>query len=759
MKFIDRFKSILSLILLSTVILPSSVIAAADISAAEGGITVVLSEDGKYLNISCSSPSSEHYLVMTSPDGASLPLQKLSSGKNEITVKCESDSYLYSEYSVCSSEDGKYIPSFDSAYITNFEVLAENKYSMPVPFSKKGLKIRLMSDAQQLGIAHTVVDIALNEMISDDVNSAHMVTLDGKSYFFNSSYVNLLDHKIKVLTDSDINVYAQIVLSPPSNTKSESAKKLYYTTDISSAKYYAVCPNNDKACEYYYAALKFIASRYTVQNGKYGFVGNYIIGNTVNSNRFGNYAGQMALSEYTNDYCKIFRTAYAAIKGTYSNAVLHTSVNGCFNTPLSHSTPDFSLDYTAYDFLSLFNAQLKKGGNILWSLCAELGTADISRSDFWNESVFHSSDTPYITMKNPDVLTSFINSGEFALDGHSRHLTISGCAFTAKDNADKEQKNQAAAYALAYYTAEANSLIDAFIYSSHVDLKTDTCENSGLYTRREDTFQLADKPKEIYEVFKYIDTASSAIYTAEYTGIIGGYYSDIVDGYTSSQEKRIVISGLLKHVSGRKIIHRFDFDSGVCGFYPSDNAYSVTVKAEEEDGKKHLYCVTYNSDLCEYRGICRTLRDMPLDGVGYVSFDITPECPDGVEFVDVMCRMWGRDENGKSVVYEGISQIPSSGLTSLSYYVKDFVSVAKENTAGIKIWIRPHSDTDGGEYNMCISNVTFLSSSFSFKILFLIIGIILIIGAAGACGYFFIFKRTKKEPVVYRGFDRRKLKK
>ncbi len=756
MKFKDVLKQILSLVLLLTVILPSSVIAAVNTAAAEGGITVVLSEDGKYLNISCESLSDEHYLVMTSPDGASLPLQKLSDGKNEITVKCESDKYFYSKYTVCAFENEIYTPISEGAYITNCDILAPNRYDMPEPFSKKGLSVRLMSDAQQLGISHTVVDIALNEMISDDSDSSHTINIDGKAYFFSSSYVNLLDHKIKVLTDSDVNVYAQIVLTSPSNTNSENAKKLYYKTDMSSAKYYGVNPQGEKASEYYYAALKFIASRYTVQNGKYGFVGNYIIGNTVNSNRYGNYAGQMALSDYVSDYTKVFRTAYAAIKGTYSNAVIYTSVNGCFNTPVRDGTPDFSLDYTAYDFLSSFNAQLKRDGNIPWSLSAELDTADISRSDFWNENVSHSVNTPFITMKNTDVLTSFINSGEFEC-GYTRYLTISGCAFTGGDNGNQAQKKQAAAYSLAYYTAEADPFINAFIYSSHVDLKTDECINSGLYTRREDTLQLADEPKKIYDVFKYIDTASSSIYTAEYSSIIGAFYSDIIEGHTSLQEKRIVMSGLFKDVSGRKILHTFDFNEGVNGFYPSDNAYSASIKTDGDE--KHLYCVTYNSDLCEYRGVCRMLSDISIDGAGYVSFDITPECPDGVELVDVMCRLWGRDENGKSIVYEGISQIPSEGCTTLSYYIKDFVSLTKENTDGMKIWIRPHSDTDGGEYNMCISNVSFLSSSFSFKILFTVLGVILLVAAVGAVGYFLIFKRTKKAPAVYRGFDRRKLKK
>lgn len=759
MKFIDRLKFIPSLILVLTVILPSSVIAFATNAEAEGGITVILSDDGKQINVSCTSPSNSHYIVMTSPDGDVKPLQRLKRGANSVSLRCESEKYLYSEYSVCAYEDGIYVPSGVGGYVTNSDAVAKNTYDMPVPFSKKGLKIRLISDAQLLGVAHTALDIPLNEMISDDSSSAHMITLDGRSYFFNSTFVNLLDHKVKVLSDSGINIYAQIVLSAPSNTISESAKSLYYMTETTTAQYYAVCPDNDRSAEYYYAALKFIASRYTIQDGKYGFIGNYIIGNTVNSNRNGNYAGQMTLSDYTADYCKVFRIAYAAIKSTYSNAVLHTSVNGCFNSPSHGHSPDSSLDYTAHDFLSLFNSQLRSGGNIPWELCAELDNTDTSRADFWNESVSDSTEASYITMKNVDVLTDFINGADFTDGTHAKHLTVSGCAFTASDNGDEGQKLQAAAYSLAYYTAEANQHISAFIYSSHVDLKTDVCRNSGLYTRREDTFQLADKPKEIYSVFKNIDTAKSAMYTAEYSNLVGGTFSELIKDHTSDQEKRIVLSGTSDKVKNRKAVHRFDFNEGVCGFYPSDNSYSVTVRSDPDNDEKHLYCVTYNSDLCEYRGICRTLSDLTLNDAGYISFDITPECPQGVEFVDVMCRMWCKDESGKSVVYEGVSQISSSGCTSLMYDIEEFISISQGAPDGVKIWLKPHSSTDGGEYEMCISNISFLSSSASLKILFIILGVAVLSLTLLAAIYFFILKRPKKSPVIYKRFDRRKLKK
>ena len=138
---------------------------------------------------------------------------------------------------------------------------------------------------------------------------------------------------------------------------------------------------------------------------------------------------------------------------------------------------------------------------------------------------------------------------------------------------------------------------------------------------------------------------------------------------------------------------------------------------------------------------------------------IYPNRKDG-KIISVKLKAYlGRDENGKSVVYEGVSQIPSEGCTTLSYYIKDFVSLTKENTDGMKIWIRPHSDKDGGEYNMCISNVSFLSSSFSFKILLTVLLVLLVAGAFAFAVYFFVFKRPKKEPTVFRGFDRRKLKK
>ncbi len=753
MNFFDRLKIIPSLILLLTVILPSSVTAFADTAEAGGGITVFLSDDGENINVTCSAESDSQFLVLISPDGEQKPIQALTKGDNSITLRCESEKYLYSKYAVCTKENGSFTPSHE-AYITNFDTRAKNTQGLNVPFSKKGLNIRLMSDAQLLGVSHTVIDTAVNELITSDTSSAYSVVIDGKTYHFDTSYVNTLDHKIKVLADSDVNIYMQLVLSSPSKTISEAGKKLYYSSSSDDAKYYAVSLKDTEACENYYAALKFLASRYTDESRKYGFVGNYIIGNTVNSNRYGNYAGQISLSEYVSDYSTVFRTSYAAIKSTYSNALIYTSVNNCFNSPSHGSTPDPSLDYTARDFLTSFNENISSSGNLIWHLCAELYNVDTDTPAFWQEDLTSSYDTPYITMKNVDTLTSFINDGEFSCGELSRRLTVSACAFSADDNTAEKQTQQAASYALAYCIAEANNEIDAFIYSSHVDLKEDVCKNAGLYTRREDTFQLADEQKEIYSVFKYIDTSSAQNYISKYSELIESFSKE--QGIsTDVSEKRIIFSKKESKASNRRTVHLFDFDNGVNGFYPSDNAYSVAAK--NIDGKeKHLYCVTYNTDICEYRGICRTLSDISLDGCGYVSFDITPTAPAGVEYVDVMCRLWGRTKDGKSTTFEGTSQIPSEGKTKLTYNISDFIESSEGEIYGMKIWIKPYSDKAGGEYEMCLSDISFLSSSPSLSSFFIVL-LIIIVSVGCAVFILYLFKR-KRMPDEYQSFERRKLK-
>ncbi len=743
-KGISRFA--LSFILALTVILPSlTVIASEQVSVAEGkGITVVLHKDGKALNIvwNASYIDAEYADIVMSVHGtgdrAVLTDVDVSSGNASVDIL--GSEYMYSPFYLGRKTSDGYERLTEPVCLSDTQ-LAGDTFNYPSAHSKKGLDIRLISDSQQLGVCHTVINVELNKLISDDTSSSHTVSIYSKTYYFDDTYVNSLDHKIKVMSDSGINVYLQAVLTPPDEATGKNAKKLYCTSTSENAEYYGL--GIDDGGEYLYSAMTFLAGRYSVEDGKFGFAGSYIIGNCVNSNRFTNYSGQMSVKEYTDRYARAFRCAYMALKNTYANAKVYVSVNGCYNTPVRDISPDSMLDYSAKEFLTLFNGNIKQYGDLGWSLAAELYNADIQCTEYWREDKadMHQS-TPFVTMKNISVLDSFLSDDELLYNGNKRKITVSSCAFSSGNNTQTEQKKQAAAYALAYYTCESMASVEAFIYSSHVDSENDVCKNSGLYTSKDDSLGMTDEKKEIYRVFESIDTDMSNSVTAPYTSILGiSSYTDIIKDHTADQEKRIVLTGLPISNINRPDTVIFDFSDGVCGFYPSDNAKSVTSQGEGKYGQ--LVCQTYNTDVREYRGVCRMLTDTHLSKTGYVSFDIAVNAPENTEYADVMILMKGVDAVGRSIVFEGVSQIPVTEISTLTYDISDFLALTGNSAQSMKIRIKPHSEKDGGNYSMTLSNVRFLNENASFVPMIISISVCLALLVI-CIGAYYIFKARRQ---------------
>ncbi len=738
-----------SVLLLVAVILTSLNITAFANAEAQGvGMAALLHEDGEKLNITWGQDIAQTpnnvFLMMVSPNGTrSVVCGNIDVSLKKATVDLKNTEYLYSGFYLCD-DSGASLTS--CAYVTNPDVLGKHS-PYPEVTSKKGLNIRLIADAQQLGVCHTVLDVELNRLISDGSQTAENAVIDEKKYFFDAGYVNSLDHKIKVLSDSGINVYLQIVLTSPQKDISQAASKLYFDARSEEAEYYAV-NTSDGGSEYLFASLYFLASRYAVHSDKYGFAGSYIIGNCVNSNRCGNFAGEKNHTDYVNEYANTFRIAYAALKSAYSNSRVYVCINDNFNTPVDiEQAPDSNLDYAGRDFLQSFNFEILQGGNIDWSLCTEIYNINRLTPCFWNEKeAINDISTPYITMKNIGVLTDMLSKEEFLYNSEKRRVTISSCAFSAGRNTPSEQALQASAYALAYYVSEANGMIDAFIYDSHVDLVSDECANSGLFTRREDSLQLTNEKKEIYNVFQSIDTAASLQITEKYLKILNiSSYEEYISTHNAMQEKRVIISNIACQNVDHPSVVSFDFKNGVCGFYPSDNAKSAI--SETISKKGYLTCETYNSDICEYRGVCRMLSELDLSKAGYITFDINTQAPKNVQYVDVMVRLWGNDITGKTIIYEGVSQISVENTVQLTYNISEFLSSCGNNAKGMKIWIKPHTDRDGGDYTVQLSNVAFLNKNPSYTAFIVAFCIMAVLLCVFLCVY--KFKNNHKKSNVF----------
>lgn len=669
---------------------------------------------------------------------------------------------LYAKYVAAERlADGSYSIITGAYYIENPDAIAERNYEYPKYESKKGLQIQLLTDAQELGISHTILNVPINEYIlTEGGSNAVSYIYDNKTYYIDSEKLTLLDHKIKILTEAGVNVYLNIILSSRELASSSALSCLYAAEKSDEAALYALNTKSRDGMMYYQSILSFLAERYTREDQEYGFAGSFIIGYEINSNRNWNYMGSISLNNYLNSYIVALRVADTALRSIYSNGRVYVSVANNFNVLANDtgSDVDVNLDYAAKDLIILMNYLIKYSGDIPWNLAINPYPSDEGNANFWNDDLsYEDYTTPYITMKNIGTLTAFMSQEDFYFNGNKRSVLISEFGINSTEDEDS-QRHQAAAYAYAYYKAVADPMIEALIYHRHVDHSGENGYKYGLWTNQENTTVTPSAKKYIYDVFKYIDTERGEEATSFALSIIGAKSWDaLIEGYNTSQAavKEVIddISILSSDISAKyKKNTLFDFSKGsLCGFYPTDNAEYIELRSEaveDEKTESKLYAKLYSLEKFGYMGVGRNFAEpLSIKKTGYVSFDIKADVPEEVTSVTVMLRLFSTRKN--EVVYEGIAQIAPNEWETLTFKITELADIT-DSITGLKIWIKPYDDNIySGDFGLWLGNVdiydkssvTFLSVLLK---LLLVIAILFTFVVIIVVVRYFIYRRRQK---------------
>jgi hypothetical protein len=222
----------------------------------------------------------------------------------------------------------------------------------------------------------------------------------------------------------------------------------------------------------------------------------WIIANEVNARKEYNYMSHVDVGTYTAAYTRAFRVFYNAIKGENAQAKVYIPLDQrwTYNT-------DKTGDYDAKDVLDLFASSIREYGNIDWGLASHPYSFPNGNTAFWNPSkyVTHSVSTPCITMENIEVLTNYMTQDSMRdTSGNVRSIILSEIGYSSTSG----EALQAAAFAYAYVKMEKNGYIDALMLSRQTDAG-DEIAALGLALGLQTT---GGQHKQIYDVFKYIDT-------------------------------------------------------------------------------------------------------------------------------------------------------------------------------------------------------------------------------------------------------------
>lgn len=429
----------------------------------------------------------------------------------------QADTRLFDKFAMGIKLDGEYVLLSNQSYITNPEARAQYQYAYPRAASKKGLLVdphKLNGgELQDLGVKQAAYNITLGRLVGQTTN-AHYPTVyynyGGKTYAFNGQVVAEYDGIFSRLTQLGIQTTGIIL-----NDWKGSHLDLVHPQARSAGKgqYYMFNAADEAGVDYLAAAATFLAERYS--GTSHGQVVNWVIANEINARAAWNYYPAVDVQTYSQVYADGFRVFYNAIKSVNANAKVYMPIDQTWNRNLKGG------DYDGRDILDYFNAYIKEYGNIDWDLSHHPYPVPLTHAAFWNmpsnyrrmNLIRSNADTPMVTMTNIHVVTDYLQREEFLNPkGEVRSVTLSEVGFTSTSG----EGVQAAAFAYAYYIAEANSHIDALLLNRHTDAAAELAQGLALGIDHIDGGH-----KQIYNVFKYIDTGRSQEFTEFAKGIIG----------------------------------------------------------------------------------------------------------------------------------------------------------------------------------------------------------------------------------------------
>lgn len=671
------------------------------VSAEEGTAvtldTMVIHEDGKTItaNISLTdyfaANHNKIYLFRVTADHNSdlslltpIAEQTLEGTKATITLPYDAtdpSSALYGYILAQSDENGSYLPLSGVVYPSNFSDFAPHTTTYPTVFSKKGLQVQLTTDAQLLGVKHTIVNAFFNELITDSEEDAVAFVYGGTKYCLNSAALSALDYRIKSLTDAGIHIYLNYMLAFDTSAPSY----LYYPhAEGNRTTMYAPNVSTYEGIKRYAAVMHFLAARYTEEDAPYGFCGSFILGYEVNQEGERHSSGLIHLHDFAAEYAVLLRTADTAIRSAYQNGRIFLSLSNRWDISSEETVPYLFGGKDLLDELAILCPDIPFGISI------NPYPSDLTMTDYWNDTkAIDDSETPYLTLKNISVLTEYLKSNSLLYQGQLRTVLIGEFGLSGKP--EESEDLQAASYLYAYYTVCQNDGIEAFIWHRHVDHAGEKDLYYGLYASS-DLLLEPTTAKRLHTIFRAVDTEGTAnrnqiekllplLPNIDKTTLFGGDNPPVnrtVYEIAPSAENRLT--------SSQKSEILFDFSQSLYGFYPTDNA--AYLEQCEELHEIYMRIGLLHLSPKEYMGVSTSLSDLNrLNTADYLTirFRITATN----ENADIRLLLTG-NSGEREIILDGNASVSCNEWVTLSFPLSSFT---KEELASctLKFWTRMDS--------------------------------------------------------------------
>ncbi|HUR44956.1 MAG TPA: DUF5722 domain-containing protein [Candidatus Saccharimonadales bacterium] len=434
--------------------------------------------------------------------GTAPALAKIGAGGPQTVVLPRFDQGRDRIYSAFAAVQRDVVEGSSLRHVTHFQNVAAQNEGFPPALSKKGLQVQMVDDAIALGVKHAALNVNLATLVDLKGNTNNpFLEMDGRTYYFHRRAVEGIP--VKKLNDAGM-VVTFILLNYANSDPQIRRVMTHPDYDTAcSGKISAFNLTNPESLGWYEAALEFLANRFSSSSSPHGRVANYIIGNEVNSHFEWYNLGKAPVEKVVQEYEKAVRVANTAVRKYSPSSRVYLSLEHHWNMAY---TRDALKHCPGKRFLEYFNQIATEQGNYDWNLAFHPYPENLFNPRTWRDkTALPTQDSPRITFKNLDQLTSWFQQPENLYEAKPRHIILSEQGFHSSDKPDGELY-QAAGYCYAWYKVQHLSGIDSFILHRHVDNKGEGGLNLGLWTRKSESGATPDKKKKIYEVFRAADT-------------------------------------------------------------------------------------------------------------------------------------------------------------------------------------------------------------------------------------------------------------
>lgn len=372
--------------------------------------------------------------------------------------------------------------------------------------SKKGLRVVDIDDAIKLGACHDTIDLPLQDFIRpypDDLTEPW--EYGDTTYYINMQCIRNLDERIKRLNDAGFDLTITLVICNPVDERMRDLIT-HPNCDIKS-RMSAFNVLTDDAVVFLEAAFVFLCDRYTRDDEKYGRIYGIVCGNEISVHSLWCNAGKCNCETYCSEYIVALRMAWLA--GAQYCDTWRSYVSLDDHWANIAPIPNFGKYDGApgKEILETLVQIGKEEGDFYWGIAYHPYTSNLRCSDFWNdpEATDDYETSPVVSFKNLHILQQFVQKPENTYYGKVRRILLSEQGFNCPTEYIQDEIIQCFAYGRAYKQVMQIDEIDAFIYHSHFDNKTEDGQlKLGLW-RSDHVTDPNQDAKLLYVLFQAID--------------------------------------------------------------------------------------------------------------------------------------------------------------------------------------------------------------------------------------------------------------